>query len=175
MKLEQQLVCRELSEELKKNGYPQEGLWWWSYVYDKWIVRRTAIGGETYFVAPTEYWVNIPHTKGLYQISNFGQIKREGKIIKANISPNGYAYLDISIDNYRETIRPHRVMAKVFLPNPLSYTQVNHKNGNKIANWIENLEWCSPKQNMAHSYKQGTHQRDKRGKYKKCLKKEKLL
>lgn len=173
----------ELAKELKANGYPQkEGLWWWIIFYNNSSTTplkefEELILGEQYFqdeweekeylkiierfVAPTEYWVNIPNMKGLYQISNFGQVRRigtpnwKGKIIKSNITPNGYYYLDISVGNKRKTIQPHRIMAEVFLPNPNNYPQVNHKNGNKLANWIENLEWCTAKQNTQHACKMG--------------------
>lgn len=54
----------------------------------------------------------------------------------------------------------HRVVAKTFIPNPHNYEQVNHKNGNKADNRVENLEWVSPKQNIHHAIKIGLFKPD---------------
>jgi len=90
MKLENQLVCRGLSEELEKNGYPQEGLWWWHYndacgkddiakgYYGDW--RLEEIGDEGDFVAPTiaELGKALPSfiiekLNNEYQINGYGK------------------------------------------------------------------------------------------------------
>lgn len=183
MKLEDQVVSLDLVKQLKEAGYPQDGLWWW---VDKILILNKvalAYSEKCKIVAPTEYWVNIPLLKGLYQISNFGQVRRveskiekrrhhnqrivywKGRIVRPTIA-NGYYRVCLSVDNLKIYISPHRVMAEVFLPNPKLYIQVNHKNGNKLANWIENLEWCTAKQNTQHAFKTGLrkkHKRDKKG------------
>src|SRR3990167_8090173 len=59
----------------------------------------------------------------------------------------------------RRAVSVHRIIASTFIPNPLQLPQVNHKNGIKTDNRIENLEWCTQSQNIRHSYSMGMHKR----------------
>jgi len=88
-------------------------------------------------------------------------LKRKGKgnINKANyfevnrrIDKKGYIEVRLSKKAIRKCYKLHRIMAEAFIPNPNNYSQINHKNGNKADNSIENLEWCTPSQNLKHAY-----------------------
>lgn len=109
-----------------------------------------------------EVWIDIPQFDGLYQVSSlgrfrsvtrtvrFGKQKRvvPGVILKT--SPKGNGYLKISI--LKRTYLAHRLVASVFVSNPFKFSQVNHKNGNKEDNRVENLEWVTSSQNHKHAY-----------------------
>lgn len=64
---------------------------------------------------------------------------------------NGYLVVGILGKQYRV----HRLIAQAFIPNPENKPQVNHKDGNKLNNNIENLEWCTAKENIRHSWENG--------------------
>lgn len=106
-----------------------------------------------------EQWKVIPGLER-YEISNLARIRlREGKShvgvpFIGSLSPRqGYVFTRLR-PNAGQTKRfsIHRLMAKAWIPNPHNYPQVNHKNGNRSDNRIENLEWCTPSYNVAHSY-----------------------
>lgn len=93
-----------------------------------------------------------------YFISNLGRIRgRSGKIMKSYISNN---YLQIVVrlngrNSKSKVLKIHREVAKAFLPNFNNLPQVNHKDGNKLNNSVDNLEWCTDKENIQHAYKTG--------------------
>ena len=60
-------------------------------------------------------------------------------------------------DNKKTHKRIHRLVAQTFLPNPNNLPQVNHKNGNKLENNINNLEWCTNRENTQHGYDNGLY------------------
>lgn len=71
----------------------------------------------------------------------------------------GYVMVTLSKNNKQKTFTVHRLVAKTFIPNPLNLAQVNHKNGNKSDNCVDNLEWCSNQQNRDHAVKTGLHRK----------------
>jgi len=73
-----------------------------------------------------------------------------GKIVKQTIK-NGYAQIRLGKNFYYV----HRLVAMEYIPNPLNLPQVNHKNGIKTDNHIENLEWCSAQENITLAIKTG--------------------
>ena len=91
------------------------------------------------------YWKEIDGYNGHYFISSEGQVKnRYNKILKPWLR-NGYY-----------TVYIHRLVAEYFLGKPEKDDyQVNHKDGNKLNNFVENLEWCSRIENIRHAYKTG--------------------
>ena len=88
-----------------------------------------------------------------YEVSNLGNVRnsKTKKIKKSNLNSQGYLQTQLSNKCIRKNFRINRLVAITFLPNPNNYTQVNHKDGNKLNNSVDNLEWCSPKDNIKHS------------------------
>ena len=116
----------------------------------------------------------IPNTNGAYSISPEGQvlsnarlIKRpmyaggdyctKDKILKWTINNKGYAYVDLRINNKTRRQLVHRLVALTYMPNPKKLPLVNHKDFNPLNNKIENLEWCTPSENIQYSAKQGRY------------------
>lgn len=106
-----------------------------------------------------EVWNDIQHVCGSYQISSFGRIrnKKTGRILKLRPNHRGYLKTNISVGGRLKTVFPHRLVAENFIPNPNNLPQVNHKDGNKENNHLDNLEWCSGSENMKHAVKIGLH------------------
>ena len=106
-----------------------------------------------------EEWRDIEQFKGEYQISNFGRIRnyRTKKVLKNYISPEGYICNSLrhSKEERTHTVRVHRLIAEAFIPNPNNYPIINHIDGNKQNNNIENLEWCTAQHNIQHSFDNG--------------------
>ncbi len=100
----------------------------------------------------------VPNRDGYY-VTKFGSIfsSKSGKLkrIRPYKTPDGYLFFNPFQDGKAGKVRIHRAVAEAFLPNPSGYTQINHKDGCKENNHVSNLEWCSPKQNMAHAKSNG--------------------
>lgn len=102
-------------------------------------------------------WKDIPNYENLYEINEIGTIrnKKRNKIIRTSINEKGYVKVVLSKDNKQHKTGVHRLVALTFIPNPNNYKEVNHIDENKQNNNINNLEWCSRKQNIEHSIKSG--------------------
>jgi hypothetical protein len=87
-----------------------------------------------------------------YCVSNIGQIfsMHTNKMLKPNISRNGYVYVVLSDGGKLTTKKIHRLVAETFIPNPNNLPQVNHIDGNKSNNAAINLEWVTAKENAEH-------------------------
>jgi hypothetical protein len=82
------------------------------------------------------------------EIFNF---KKGVKTSKSSHFTGGYKHFALKQNGVWKNIRIHRIIASLFIPNPLKKTMVNHKDGNKLNNKIENLEWVTPEENNKHS------------------------
>jgi hypothetical protein len=87
-----------------------------------------------------------------YRISSDGRLYNVNthKELKGHLDKNGYKCFTTRCDGKNVTYKAHRLVAIEFIPNPDSLPQVNHKDGNKLNNTVENLEWVTHQQNMEH-------------------------
>ena len=107
-----------------------------------------------------EIWKDIKEYEGLYQVSNLGRVKsfpRNGtqvnaiKILTLKLHHTGYYRVTLSKNNKRIDKLVHRLVAETFIPNPNRKPQVNHKDGDKLNNRVDNLEWNTCLENVQHS------------------------
>lgn len=110
-----------------------------------------------------EQWKQINGFGGIYYISNTGQVQSLHpcrplpKILKLHKYNSGYLMAPLKCDSksYLKTV--HRLVAGAFIPNPENKPCVNHIDGNKLNNRVENLEWCTHKENMRHGFNTGLY------------------
>lgn len=116
---------------------------------------------------PREVWGTVSELYGHVCVSNLGRVKRIDHInnlpehlIKMYTDFDGYDILSVSIHGNIFSYRLHRLVASIFLPNLDNLPDINHKDGNKKNNSVDNLEWCSKKQNMEHAVRLGLCRND---------------
>lgn len=119
-----------------------------------------------------EVWKDISGYEGYYQVSNLGRIKslerfcinapnnvsgfiKNEKVLVLNPRNDGYPATTFKSSGKFKTFRVHRLVASAFIPNPHGKKNVNHINGIKTDNRVENLEWATHSENNKHAYRTG--------------------
>lgn len=118
-----------------------------------------------------DIWKDIKGYEELYAVSNTGKIRSKekwvinstyhtqrlikGRIMKPWLNKNGYYTIKLSKSSKRETIYIHQAVANLFISKVEYKPILNHKDGNKLNNHIDNLEWCTYSENLQHAYDTG--------------------
>ena len=102
-----------------------------------------------------EIWKEVEATDGHYEVSNLGNLRKDGKIVELEYSDVGYykAPIFFKFGLFRPWM--HRVVAAYFCENPNNVNVVNHIDGNKLNNRADNLEWVTQSENINHAIKIG--------------------
>lgn len=110
----------------------------------------------------TEIWKPIKGYEGFYEVSNTGKVRSLDRVVMTELHPGGklvkgqvlknsvtrrYNRVNLCVGNVRRKHRVARLVAIAFIPNPYNKTQVNHIDENTLNDAVENLEWCTPKEN----------------------------
>ena len=113
-----------------------------------------------------EEWKAIPGFEGYYEASNLGRIRSVERIVKSgrghktvpsvvlkpSVGEYGYESVSLSMNNKQYMQIVNRLVAQAIIDNPNNLPQVNHIDGDKTNNCVENLEWCDGSYNMQHCY-----------------------
>ena len=92
--------------------------------------------------------------ENLYVVSNAGEVfKFPDRNKKQTLGKRGYFTVSLYKNGQRKTATVHRLAAKAFIPNPQDKPFVNHKDGNKLNNCVDNLEWVTGAENKIHSFR----------------------
>lgn len=101
----------------------------------------------------------IPIFGGIYEATADGEIYSLKRKIRrpliGKVGASGYRMVVITIGHKKQYHNVHRLIAMAFLPNPNNCREVNHKDGNKLNNSVENLEWVTTRQNQLHAITSG--------------------
>lgn len=117
-----------------------------------------------------EEWLPVNGYEGHYEVSNLGNVRvvkkqiqsKRGdgyvynwaqKTLRPTKTGNGYLRVCLYKSGRKEYLGIHRLVAEAFIHNPENKTQVNHKNGVRDDNKVENLEWATPSENLKHKYR----------------------
>jgi len=109
-----------------------------------------------------EIWTDFVGLEGIMLVGNTGRIKRikhrknpTNKIMKHFINENGYCQISLCHNGKYAMYSIHRSVALAFIPNPENKPEVNHKDGDKQNNHVDNLEWATESENIKHAWDTG--------------------
>ena len=115
-----------------------------------------------------EIWHPCAGYETHYEVSNLGNVRsiermvqhplggkkiQYGRVLKQGKAANGYLIVNFCVDKVKSNHSVHRLVARAFIPNESNKPQVNHKDGNKHNNNVENLEWVTRSENGLHAYR----------------------
>lgn len=131
----------------------------------------------------SEIWKDIPQFSDYYQASNKGRVRskdrmvirtrngikhsyfRPGRILKSHIEGSGYSQTLITFPGFKKHLKMHRLVAFAWIDNPLNKRCINHKNGIKTDNRVENLEWNTHGENLIHAHATGLKRPSQLGRF----------
>lgn len=134
-----------------------------------------------------EKWRDIPGYDGMYQVSSHGRVRswkrHQGKpgkranplTLKQTKSTPGYLKVNLWKKGVRKTGVIHRLVAELFIPNPENKEYINHLDGDKHNNHVDNIAWCTASENLIHAYEEGLRPRGNMTKKKAKILKKKLM
>ena len=121
-----------------------------------------------------EEWRPVVGYEEFYEVSNWGNVRsldrvidkvrsngrpikyvRSGKMLSITCTEDSYSACWLEVEPKPRNVSVHRLVAQAFIPNPENKPQVNHKDGNKHNNYVENLEWVTPSENVQHAHDNG--------------------
>lgn len=102
---------------------------------------------------------DVKNYEGLYSVDEQGNVFSYKRKKPALLVPclNKFGYLNVCLrkDGKARVLKVHRLVAEAFLPNPGNKPQVNHKDGDKTNNCVQNLEWATASENVQHAVRNG--------------------
>lgn len=120
-----------------------------------------------------EEWADIKGFEGMYQVSTEGRVRsvdrvtemvrygisyemrHKGRVLKTSVNKCGYERVQLTKDSRPYNFTIHRLVATAFIPNKENLPEINHIDGNKRNNNVDNLEWCTKSHNIQHAFKNG--------------------
>lgn len=157
-------ISRGSVNDSLRDGKPHMGH---TFVYES----ERALFESNVVTRPNGDWRDVPNYVGKYQVSSTGQVwsvprvvRRlggrdnpiPGKLLTPNISSTGYVTVGLTDSDHHTTpVLVHRIVASAFIPNPSNKPQVNHIDGDKQNNCVDNLEWVTQFENNYHAYTTG--------------------
>lgn len=118
----------------------------------------------------TIVWKEVSGYEDFYQVNNVGEVRSldrtttfsngrvksfKGQNLSLSVAGAGYLMAQLSYNGEKKKQYVHRLVAKAFIKNDSNKPEINHKDGNKLNNSVENLEWCTSSENKKHAYKNG--------------------
>ena len=115
-----------------------------------------------------EVWANIADTDGVYQVSTLGRVRSVDRMVKSGSGTRlekgrlydpslskGYPHITLRRNGWQRSVPVHRLVAETFIPNPDGLPVIDHINGNKMDNRVENLEWVTHSENTRRAMAMG--------------------